>query len=42
LQLLGEGGLGATIVGASVLIELEFLKGRANLSGMRTESILRY
>jgi hypothetical protein len=25
-----------------VLIELEFLKGRANLSGMRTESILRY
>ncbi|RLS95620.1 MAG: adenine phosphoribosyltransferase [Planctomycetota bacterium] len=42
LQLLGEGGLGATIVGASVLIELEFLKGRANLGGMRTESILRY
>ncbi len=42
MQLLGPAGLGATIVGASVLIELEFLKGRANLGGMRTESILRY
>jgi adenine phosphoribosyltransferase len=42
VKLLGAEGLGATIVGASVLIELEFLKGRANLGAMRVESLLRY
>ncbi len=42
IALLGPNGLGATIVGASVLIELEFLKGRAALNGVHTESILRY
>ncbi len=42
MKLLGSEGLGATVVGASVLIELEFLHGRANLGGMRTESLLRY
>ena len=42
MKLLGNEGLGATVVGASVLIELEFLNGRANLGGMRTESLLRY
>jgi adenine phosphoribosyltransferase len=42
VKLLGEGGLGATIVGASVLIELEFLKGRSVLENLRTESLLRY
>ena len=41
-RLIGPGGLGAEIVGASVLIELEFLKGRAALPGMRIESLLRY
>ena len=41
-RLIGKGGLGAEIVGASVLIELEFLKGRAVLPGMRIESLLRY
>jgi adenine phosphoribosyltransferase len=41
-KLIGEGGLGATILGASVLIELEFLAGRANLGGMRVESLMRY
>jgi hypothetical protein len=29
-------------VGASLLIELEFLNGRAVLGGLRTESVLRY
>ena len=41
-KLIGEGGLGATILGASVLIELEFLAGRANLGGMLVESLMRY
>jgi len=41
-RLIGTEGLGATIVGASLLIELEFLKGRANLPGLRIESLLRY
>ncbi len=41
-KLIGPEGLGATIVGASVLIELDFLKGRANLPGLRIESLLRY
>ncbi|MCE2885610.1 MAG: adenine phosphoribosyltransferase [Planctomycetaceae bacterium] len=41
-RLIGAEGLGATIVGASLLIELEFLKGRANLPGLRIESLLRY
>jgi len=41
-KLIGPNGLGATIVGASVLIELEFLKGRANLPELRIESLLRY
>jgi adenine phosphoribosyltransferase len=41
-RLLGSGGLGATLVGASVLIELEFLKGRAALGDLRTEALLRY
>jgi len=42
MRLIGKGGLGAEIVGASVLIELEFLKGRAALPDMRIESLLRY
>jgi adenine phosphoribosyltransferase len=42
MQLLGEGGLGGTIVGASVLIELEFLNARAKLGALRVESLLRY
>ena len=42
VKLLGPEGLGATIVGASVLIELGFLKGRANLDTMRVESLLKY
>ncbi|MEY3020854.1 MAG: Adenine phosphoribosyltransferase [Planctomycetota bacterium] len=41
-RLLGEGGLGATIVGASLLIELAFLDGRKVLGDMRTEALLRY
>jgi adenine phosphoribosyltransferase len=41
-RLLGHGGLGATLVGASVLIELESLKGRAALGDLRTEALLRY
>ena len=41
-KLIGEDGLGATVLGASVLIELEFLAGRANLGGMRIESLMRY
>ena len=42
VKLLGPDGLGGNIIAASVLIELEFLKGRAQLGGLRTESILRY
>jgi adenine phosphoribosyltransferase len=42
VKLIGEGGLGATVVGASVLIELAFLSGRSNLGGIRVESLLRY
>ena len=42
MKLLGPDGLGGNIIAASVLIELEFLKGRAQLGGLRTESILRY
>jgi adenine phosphoribosyltransferase len=42
IRLLGREGLGAEVVGASLLIELEFLKGRAVLGGLRTESVLRY
>lgn len=42
VNLLGRGGLGAEIVGASVLIELEFLNGRKALPGTRIESLLRY
>ena len=42
VKLIGEGGLGATVVGASVLIELAFLSGRASLGGIRVESLLRY
>jgi adenine/guanine phosphoribosyltransferase-like PRPP-binding protein len=42
IKLLGRDGLGADLVGASVLIELEFLKGRGVLGGLRTESVLRY
>jgi len=41
-KLIGPKGLGAEIAGASVLIELEFLKGRTALPGMRVESLLRY
>jgi adenine phosphoribosyltransferase len=41
-NLIGPTGLGGVIVGASVLIELEFLNGRAGLGGMRIESLLRY
>lgn len=33
---------GATVVGAAVLIELEFLRGRNKLTGMDIHSILRY
>jgi adenine phosphoribosyltransferase len=42
MRLLGHEGLGAEVVGASLLIELEFLNGRAVLGGLRTESVLRY
>jgi adenine phosphoribosyltransferase len=42
VKLLGPEGLGAEIVGASVLIELEFLNGRGVLGSLRTESLLRY
>ncbi|MFM1890717.1 MAG: Adenine phosphoribosyltransferase, partial [Planctomycetota bacterium] len=35
-------GLGAEILGVSVLIELEFLKGRAQLPGVEVQSVLRY
>jgi adenine phosphoribosyltransferase len=41
-KLIGPEGLGGTIVGASVLIELAFLSGRAGLGGMRIESLMRY
>jgi adenine phosphoribosyltransferase len=41
-SLVGKDGLGATVVGASVLIELAFLSGRANLGDLRIESLLRY
>lgn len=34
--------LGAEIVGASFLIELEFLKGREGLRPVRVESVLKY
>ncbi|MGA1401493.1 MAG: adenine phosphoribosyltransferase [Phycisphaerales bacterium] len=35
-------GLGAEVLGVSVLIELEFLKGRAQLPGVEVQSVLRY
>jgi adenine phosphoribosyltransferase len=35
-------GLGAAIIGISVLIELEFLKGRERLSPREVSSVLRY
>jgi adenine phosphoribosyltransferase len=41
-RLLGPDGLGATVVGASVLIELEALRGRARLDGLRIDALLRY
>lgn len=42
VKLLGPAGLGADIIGASVLIELGFLNGRAALPGLRTESLIMY
>ncbi|MFM8385821.1 MAG: adenine phosphoribosyltransferase [Planctomycetia bacterium] len=36
------GRLGAEVAGAAVLIELEGLRGRARLPGLRVESVLRY
>jgi adenine phosphoribosyltransferase len=41
-RLLGREGLGAEIVGASVLIELAFLGARAGLRDLRIESLLKY
>jgi adenine phosphoribosyltransferase len=41
-KLLGREGLGAEIVGASVLIELAFLDARAGLRDLRIESLLKY
>lgn len=41
-RLLGPHGLGGDVVGASVLIELGFLKGRAALPGLRLESVVQY
>jgi adenine phosphoribosyltransferase len=41
-RLLGREGLGAEIVGASVLIELAFLDARAGLRDLRIESLLKY
>lgn len=41
-KLLGREGLGAEIVGASVLIELGFLGGRAHLGDMRVEALLKF
>jgi len=35
-------GLGAEILGVSVFIELEFLKGRAQLPGVEVQSVLKY
>jgi adenine phosphoribosyltransferase len=35
-------GLGAEVLGVSVLIELEFLKGRSQLPGVEVQSVLRY
>ena len=35
-------GLGATIVGAGMVIELEFLKGREKLNGTTVYSLLKY
>ena len=36
------GGTGASVVGFSFLIELEFLKGRQRLQGRRVEALLHY
>ena len=36
------GGTGATLVGFSFLIELDFLKGRQRLEGQRVEALLHY
>ena len=36
------GRTGATVVGFSVLIELDFLKGRQRLQGRRVEALLHY
>ncbi len=41
-RLLGREGLGAEIVGASVLIELAFLGARAKLGDLRIEALLKY
>ncbi len=41
-RLLGREGLGAEIVGASVLIELAFLDARAKLGDLRIEALLKY
>jgi adenine phosphoribosyltransferase len=41
-SLIGKDGLGATLVGASVLIELSSLSGRSNLGDLRIESLMRY
>lgn len=41
-RLLGRGGLGAEIVGASVLIELASLGARATLGDLRIEALLKY
>ncbi|MFZ9880431.1 MAG: adenine phosphoribosyltransferase [Phycisphaerales bacterium] len=41
VQLLGPKGLGGTIVGASVLIELSFLEGRKRLAQMTGESNIK-
>ena len=36
------GGTGASVVGFSFLIELDFLKGRQRLQGRRVEALLHY
>ena len=41
-RLLGREGLGAEIVGASVLIELASLGARATLGDLRIEALLKY
>ena len=41
-SLIGKDDLGATLVGASVLIELSSLSGRSNLGDLRIESLMRY